>query len=203
MDQDEGGQALFDEISQWALKKRMRVVFGAAPRTAPVPPPVQPPPDSPEPGSPTQRSLRQKSGRRRIPSIASPSLLERSVPDHGSAEEKAKLAERKAAIHEQVAARANRAKEDREAREQMRATLLHAQLLNTSAAPEAEPLLRALRRSRGEGGEAEAEAEAYRAWFAHLPALDPGPGETDPGEAAAAVEFVGGGGGGSSTHDEL
>ena len=86
----------------------------------------------------------------------------------------------------------------------MRATLLHAQLLNTSAAPEAEPLLRALRRSRGEGGEAEAEAEAYRAWFAHLPALDPGPGETDPaGEAAAAVEFVGGGGGGSSTHDEL
>ena len=87
--------------------------------------------------------------------------------------------------------------------EEMRATLLHAQLLNTSAAPEAEPLLRALRRSRGEGGEAEAEAEAYRAWFAHLPALDPGPGETDPGEAAAAVEFVGGGGGGSSTHDEL
>jgi len=88
--------------------------------------------------------------------------------------------------------------------EETRATLLHAQLLNTSAAPEAEPLLRALRRSRGEGGEAEAEAEAYRAWFAHLPALDPGPGETDPGErAAAAVEFVGGGGGGSSTHDEL
>jgi len=87
--------------------------------------------------------------------------------------------------------------------EETRAALLHAQLLNTSAAPEAEPLLRALCRSRGEGGEAEAEAEAYRAWFAHLPALDPGPGETDPGAAAAAVEFVGGGGGGSSTHDEL
>ena len=87
--------------------------------------------------------------------------------------------------------------------EETRAALLHAQLLNTSAAPEAEPLLRALRRSRGEGGEAEAEAEAYRAWFAHLPALDPGPGETDPGEAAAAIDVVGGGGGGSSTHDEL
>ena len=53
-------------------------------------------------------------------------------------------------------------------------------------------------------GEADAEAEAYRAWFAHLPALDPPPGEADPCEEAAAVEFVGGGGGGgSSTHDEL